>query len=202
MRAVSGGTLADLLRAEGLAVEPAQASDAAGPVRTNSVPTVAEGRDRVGTLEASNINVSRPSRLSRPENTGSEGGMRAQASSTGAGVAGAAESSSARLRAAERLRRAAEAEGLDPGPVLARDDAEPVELLGMTAAGLRAYALALAWSSEIEAGRVPEGWTVRAECSGCGSVLLPAGMPDRVRACRWCESRRAGRVLPGVPARG
>jgi hypothetical protein len=116
---------------------------------------------------------------------------------TGAGGAGAAGESSARRMAADRLRRVAEAEGLDVARVLALDDAEPGELVELPDEVLACYARALIETAEREAGRVPEGWSVAAVCAGCGPVWLGAGSPERVVSCPWCWNRKAGRVLPG-----
>ena len=94
------------------------------------------------------------------------------------------------------MRAAAESVGLDVGRVLALDDGEPGELLALSIEVLTAYACALVETDERRAGRVPAGWTVAAECSGCGPVWLGAGSPVAVVACPWCWNRREGGPVP------
>lgn len=96
-----------------------------------------------------------------------------------------------------RLLSAIRSEGL-PGELLGRDDADPETLAGMSADGLAAYARAMHATAEREAGRVPDGYTVAAQCDGCGPVWLFPGA-ERVKACPWCWNRRAKKPIPRPP---
>jgi hypothetical protein len=194
---MTSGTLADLLKSEGLSTRAAEGSDDIAPCRSKTVPAASLSRDTAGTLKASCDAVSRMSRVSRLENQKVERDGSAQAPLNGAGRAGAAGNSSAQGRGVGRLKRAAEAMGLDPLRVETLNDACSSALAGLSDAALACYAVALIETAEREAGRVPKGWTVAAECERCGPVWLAVGSPAKVAACVWCSNRKAGRLVPG-----
>jgi hypothetical protein len=108
---------------------------------------------------------------------------------------GPAKDSSARLDVLARMRRLAEAEGIDASP-LQRVIADDLGALAEHDDDVcRAYLRALHSRAEREAGRVPAIYTALAVCGGCGPVWLWPGAV-RVAACPWCEPRRRGVAVP------
>lgn len=67
---------------------------------------------------------------------------------------------------------------------------------GLTDDTLRAHLGALHRGACMDAGIVPEGYTLAAHCDGCGPVWLWLEAPARVKACPWCFRRKAGRTIP------
>lgn len=60
----------------------------------------------------------------------------------------------------------------------------------------RRYLHTVAEGRQMAMGRLPEGFTKKAYCDGCGAVWMPEGHPDHLQACPWCLHRLAGVSLP------
>lgn len=92
------------------------------------------------------------------------------------------------------------ADELLPAAIVHRlHDADLTACHGCTDSALRAYLRALVQSERMDAGNVPAGYTMAAQCSGCGPVWLWPGAPARVIACPWCFRRKAGKAIPRPP---
>lgn len=64
---------------------------------------------------------------------------------------------------------------------------------------IAAYLRALCDRSERASGRVPQGWTMRGHCVGCGPVWLLPGSIHTALSCPWCWNRIDGLPLPHPP---
>lgn len=71
--------------------------------------------------------------------------------------------------------------------------------VGCTDSELRAYLRALARSARMDAGFVPDSYTVADRCPLCGPVWLPEPMHPAARTCPWCSRRIAGKAIPRPP---
>ena len=71
--------------------------------------------------------------------------------------------------------------------------------VGCTDNELRGYLRALARSARMDAGFVPDSYTVADRCPLCGPVWLPEPMHPEARTCPWCSQRKAGKAIPRPP---
>lgn len=90
----------------------------------------------------------------------------------------------------------AEAEGIDAAFVHPLQADDVAACAGESHGTLRAYLRGLEREAEMDAGRLPLGWTAIVKCDGCGPVWLWEGCPARVIACPWCFRRKAGKTVP------
>lgn len=95
-----------------------------------------------------------------------------------------------------RLHAIAECDDVPSALVEALPAADVATCDGLANDTLRAYLRALHRGAGMDAGAVPEGYTLAAHCDGCGSVWLWPDSPARVVACPWCFRRKAGRAFP------
>ena len=51
-----------------------------------------------------------------------------------------------------------------------------------------------------ERGIVPDHYTAKTDCSGCGTVPIFEGVPERVSGCPWCFNRLKGLPMPSPGA--
>ena len=49
-------------------------------------------------------------------------------------------------------------------------------------------------------GIVPDHYTAMTKCSGCGTVPIFEGVPERVSGCPWCFNRLKGLPMPSPGA--
>lgn len=101
----------------------------------------------------------------------------------------------------DQLLGLAQAEGIPQAVVLVLESADLVGCIGLSEDTLRGYVRGLWRDARMAKGETPAGWTVVAECGGCGPVWLPAGVPEPVLACPWCTHRQNGARLPRPPVR-
>lgn len=95
----------------------------------------------------------------------------------------------------------AEAEGIPPETVHRQTEADLAACAELTEQELSAYLRACHASHLMAQGHLPEGYSARVECAGCGPVWLPKGHPPHLLACPWCLHRLAGVRIPRPPVR-
>ena len=90
----------------------------------------------------------------------------------------------------------AESDGLPESLVHDLDEGDLDGCRGCTNATLRTFLRALGKSAAMDAGRVPDGFTVATRCPQCGPVWLSEEHPPEAKTCPWCFRRRAGKSFP------